>query len=71
MPIIFPDHVTHSQVKVTDAIPVSAGFFRVDSFGKVEIYGTSESLKLGPLKEDDKLIFRVLNNFPISSYLDL
>ena len=26
MPVIFPDHVTHSTVVIKHAIPVSAGF---------------------------------------------
>lgn len=56
MPVIVPAHVTHSQIKLTDAKPVSAGFFKMSPMGNITIFGKSESLKLEPHARDKKLI---------------
>lgn len=71
MPIIIPDCVTHSQVKIGEAIPISAGFFTLNKFGLVEVQANkSESLNLGPKEGDEKLINAVLLEMPTSSSLD-
>ena len=57
MPIIFPDHVTHSQVKVDGAVPDSAGFMRIGFESKiVTVYGRSESLNIGRKDHDQQLL---------------
>lgn len=38
MPMIIPNHVTHSQVKIIGAEVVSAGFFKLEK-GKIITYG--------------------------------
>jgi hypothetical protein len=45
MPIVFNEHVTHSQVKVEGATAISAGFCNSTCSS---IYGKSDSLKLSP-----------------------
>lgn len=68
MPVIIPPHVTHSQVNIIDAIPISAGFFRIEK-GLLVTYGKSESLELKPLECDTRLLNCVLGAAPTSSYL--
>ncbi len=46
MPIMFPDHITHSQVKIEGCEAVSAGYYHLNSIGSVVIYGDSKSLNL-------------------------
>jgi hypothetical protein len=70
MPVIIPQHVTHSMVKIEDAEPVSAGFFRMDGKNAI-VSGTSESLKLGPSLDDEQLLRDTLNNSGMYAFLDL
>lgn len=71
MPIMFPGHITHSQITIADAEPVSAGFFHIKDKEIVIQDGTSESLKLGPNKEQDKLLLEfAFKSMPMSFYLD-
>lgn len=72
LPVMFPDHVTHSQVKVLGARPVSAGFYKVGPLGglNVNTFGKSESLGLEPKERDGDLIYMSLENYPTSSFLD-
>lgn len=51
MPVIIPEHVTHSQIKIVGAKPISAGFFENES-GIVNTFGKSESLNLKSKPED-------------------
>lgn len=69
-PIIFPDHIAHSEIICKNAIPVSAGFFKID-FGDITVYGESVSLKLKPRKQDNELIkISLLNTVPIKLFLN-
>lgn len=71
MPVIFPPHVTHAQIKIVDAKPISAGFFRRGKhLGLCETYGESESLKLTSNKEDGRLLDAIFCDAPTSFYLD-
>lgn len=70
MPVIIPDHVTHSQVKLEESEIVSAGFFKVDRFGLITTYGNSESLKIGPREDDYKILEAVFSDSGTSSFLD-
>ena len=72
MPIIFPEHITHSSINIeiddkgNRAIPISAGFLNMKTF---QVYGVSESLGLqgGPL--DSKYLQFMLAQFPTSAYI--
>lgn len=69
MPVIIPEHVTHSQIKVTGAKPVSAGFFSSGG-GTVTVYGRSESLKLEPGERDPELLQSVVNGYGTMYFLE-
>lgn len=72
IPVIVPQHCTHSQVSVEGGEPISAGFFRFIGNSKlVEVYGESESLKLKPGERDEALLTGVLLSLPMSLFLDL
>jgi len=60
-PVIFGEHTTHSQVKIENATPVSAGFFYIDKRGFV-VSGESESLGLKPKDGDEEFLKLVLYN---------
>jgi hypothetical protein len=66
MPVIIPDHVTHSQVKLEDAELISAGFFDVKQ-GKA--YGRSESLNLDSREEDSRLVSAALLNIGVYAFM--
>lgn len=69
MPILFPDHVTHSTIKIEGAEPVSAGFINTTTG---EVFGLSESLKLEPNEEiDAELCLRVLSNYGVYAFMDM
>lgn len=72
MPVIFPDHVTHSQIKIEGASPVSAGFCFVGTEELVTI-GTdrSESLNLMPMAGDRELIMAILCNAGMYAFMGL
>ena len=70
MPVIFPDHITHSQIKIEDAIPISAGFVAIDLNGFTNVYGESDSLNLIPHEEDRFLLDNSLNNRGTVSFLN-
>jgi len=69
LPVIIPEHVTHSQIKIVGAKPISAGFFENES-GIVNTFGKSESLNLKSKPEDARIIESTLYNAPTSSFLD-
>ena len=63
LPVIFPDHVTHSEVKVgAPARPVAAGFCYLNEKGLEISPAPSESLGLGPSPRDGELVAAVLMN---------
>lgn len=70
MPVIIPDHITHSQIVIKEAEPISAGFFRQER-GMVKVYGKSESLALEPGRDDARIIDNALSDAPTSAFLDL
>lgn len=53
MPVVFSNHICHSEVNIIEATPVSAGFVNIINY---ETYGHSESLNLKPHKEDSHYI---------------
>ena len=71
MPVVVPEHVTHSQIKILEAKPVSAGFFKVDTSLNVTVYGKSESLNLEPHARDKKLLENVFLNFGTAQFLTI
>ena len=73
LPVAFPDHITHSQVKIEwpGCTLHSAGFFLINSFGFPVIEpGISESLKIGPSAIDQEILQKFLMNFGTSFFID-
>jgi hypothetical protein len=70
MPIMCPDHVTHSQVKIEDAEPISAGFFEMGMIGPTKVYGHSESLDLKPHPRDLDLLQRSFLEMGTAYFID-
>ena len=68
MPVIIPDHVTHSQISIEGATPISAGFFR-ENEGLTSTYGKSESLNLVPHERDCRLLDMTLSNYGTMHFL--
>ena len=52
-PVVFPDHITHDQVKVEGFAPVSAGFVDVRN---CMAFGESKSLGLKSNPDDTMLL---------------
>lgn len=71
MPVIIPDHVTHSSVNIKDARLNSAGFFNASYLKQVTILPMGiESLKLEPnAGRDAKLLENVLLNSGTSAFI--
>lgn len=69
IPVIVPEHCTHSQIKIEGAEPISAGYFKVDSGVLVETYSWSESLNLYPHKRDATLLSAVIMRLSSSCFL--
>lgn len=72
MPVIFPEHVTHSQIKLKGAKPISAGFFKLRGLTGIPVlYGESVSLKLKPHPNDADLLQMVMSDHDrTSDFLD-
>jgi hypothetical protein len=72
MPIMFPEHVAHSQVKVEGAEPISAGFISFTPLGlpKVDMSRGSDSLKLDPHERDQNLIECTFLGMGTNSFVD-
>jgi len=67
MPILFPEHIVHSQIKVEGARADSAGFYNTAS---ETAYGNSKSLSLGSVNErDTELCKRALMGMGASFFL--
>lgn len=72
MPVIIPDHVTHSDVRIEDAEIHSAGFFLLGTDELVTISPDgSNSLGIGPKPGDRELIIAVLTNCGMYAYLKI
>lgn len=56
LPVVFPDHITHSDIKIENAKPVSAGFVDVSYGGFCTVYGKSTSLKLDSRPVDSSIL---------------
>lgn len=70
MPVVFPDHVTHSQISIEGTRPVSAGFCLVGTEELVTIgTGKSDSLNLAPLAGDRELIVAALCNAGMYAFM--
>lgn len=69
IPVIVPNHCTHSQVKIVGATAVSAGHF-IFREGHSVAYGESESMQLQSVPDRDTALLRLLlSNAPTSSFL--
>ena len=58
-PVLFPEHVTHSQMAMEGAKPVSGGFVNLKDF---TVYGESKSLKMKSNPRDAEWIIATLAN---------
>lgn len=71
MPVLFPDHVTHSTVKIEGMKVVSAGFCLIGGDEIVTIpLKISDSLNIGPAKADKGLIVATLCNAGVYAFLN-
>ena len=71
MPVLFPDHVTHSQIAIDGAKPVSAGFVLIGGDNIVTVFpDKSESLNMGPIQGDRELILATLSGAGIYAFLE-
>lgn len=74
LPITFPDHITHSQIKIDwpDETELhSVGFFTIDSLGDPQILpGISESLNIGSSASDHDILRRFYLNCETSFFID-
>lgn len=76
VPVLFPDHITHSTVHVLNepghtVKPIAAGFFAIDSNRNVTCTGRSESMKLpsrGP-KDAELIKDHIVTGLPIQYQL--
>lgn len=69
-PVVFGDHTSHSQVKLEQCHPISAGFFTQKLDRSIEVFGRSESLDLVSDPRDAKLIELMLLNYGTSFFLN-
>lgn len=71
MPVLFPNHVTHSQVEISGMKVVSAGFCFIGGDEIVTISSdVSDSLNIGPAKGDKELIIATLCNAGVYAFLN-
>lgn len=71
LPVLFPDHITHSEVTIVGAVPVSAGFCHFLNGGVIIVdhSRSSESLGLKPNNRDAPLLNRVLGEAGTNDFL--
>ena len=72
MPVIFPDHITHSTIKIDEdhTEVYSAGFLSINPFGTSTVLAEpSESLKIGPSPLDEDILNRALMNLGTAYFL--
>lgn len=70
MPVIFPDHVTHADVKINNAKPVSAGFALLGTEEVVTVTGDSESLGIAAANGDRELLIATLANAGMYAFMN-
>lgn len=70
MPVIFPDHVTHAEVKIGGAKPISAGFALIGTEEIVTVTGDSESLGIASANGDRELIIATLANAGMYAFIN-
>lgn len=70
MPVIFPQHITHSMVSIKECKAINAGFWKLEN-GSVVTYGESESLGLGRSDKDAALIQATLLNMGIYAFFNI
>lgn len=69
-PVVFPDHIAHSQIKIEDCSVFSAGFLELSTFGVKRCYGESISLNVKSKGNDDEeIIQRWFLNMGTSAFL--
>lgn len=68
-PVIFGDHMSHSEVNVEGSRPVSAGYLMIDNDGIVSTYGNAQSLGLKPVPGDSALLSHVLHGMGAACFL--
>lgn len=72
MPVIFPDHITHNQVRIEGAEPVSAGYCGFEVDGEVVVSSSpSTSLNLSPKKEDAELLTKAVLSYGTYVFMGL
>lgn len=72
MPVLFPDHVTHSSITIEGSKPISAGFCLVGGCEIITILPEgSDSLKLEPGEHDRELIISTLSNAGVYAFLNM
>jgi hypothetical protein len=70
IPIIFDEHITHSQIKIEGAKPVSAGFV-YRGLGSIRVSDRkSESLNLGPHTADLRFLERAQLELGTNAFID-
>lgn len=70
MPVLFPDHITHSSVKIEGVKAISAGFCLIGGNEIITILSNkSDSLNLGPAQDDKGLLIATLCNAGTYAFL--
>jgi hypothetical protein len=70
MPVIFPEHVSHSQLLLEESEPVSAGFVEFEGTKVVSVYGTAGSMKdLAPHSRDKYLLEQTMKEATLCAFL--
>ena len=68
-PVVFPDHIAHSQIKMDECEVFSSGFIELGHFGIKRVYGRSESLDIGRSELDFDILQKWYLNMGTSSFL--
>lgn len=69
-PVLFPEHVTHSDIKIIGTKPISAGFCILGGEDIISILPEiSDSLQIGPGENDKRLIIATLANSGMYDFL--
>jgi hypothetical protein len=73
MPVMFPEHIAHSQIRMEQSTPISAGFCIIEQGEVKTVYGRSESLNLSTNERDKDLLQKsiLIMGVATSLFLDL
>lgn len=73
-PVIIPEHITHSQVKLEGCLVHSAGFFYIGGNEPEDIVtvlpDSSDSLGIGPKIGDKELLVATLAGFGVYAFME-